>query len=968
MKRWILYLTWLCLAFACTFDLRTPEDPDDGAAKGFVTVSFSVPDVQLAPPTKSLEDGQGSITDPPYLDPEKLFLVVCGGSQSIKYVRKAKYIGTEQKAVSEIPDYPLTVEEGDDSKVTLYKFQVQLEISDTERTIHFLGNIDENQLITGAYSYSVLPFLMSFEGKQAFWQKVIMPSIKPRTVEGTNGVLDFDTNTGSYFPDEATAARLRYVPLIRNYAEIRLTNKADKFQLHSYALIFYPKRGAVVPYRHNLRFNPDKPDQGFTFTDNTSYRFSGYETCGIEDLEDADKFDYPGNLPSGVEFTSEEDIPDASMFVDPSTSNGRVILYDEDVEQGFYIYEREIPTATLNPTFIILCGRFTTEENDNQLYFYRLDLMETKNVNGKSVAQYYPIYRNFVYDITLSRVTSVGVETPMLAAYSSGAEDISADVSMRHLADISNGISRLVVEPYMARTFTGPNPEEGEYYEIYARFFNNADSDSPNTDATAVQVTLEPMTDGDDDILVMINDNNTPVRSFFPRTQTIDGVPGFRVIRFNLKEASDRSRTQKIRITGWNTDPNVHELYPLYREVEITLQEKQEMKVECAHPQLSRAKGSEQPISISIPTGLPESMFPLVFTIEAERMTLTPVPGDDPGNNLPVKQGKSIGNPDKTTFQFLRTLTWNEYNSLPASGGQCTFMCYFKSNRSESATTIWVYNEFFERGIDAFENADEITNHFYVLAKEDCIVRIDNLGKLEYRLNDEAWQTYTANTSLHISKDNKVSFRAVAGTEITGWNGGRFYCYKPTSSYNKKDAQFEVGGNIASLIIGDEYEDRGAGLTNSFSFTDFFKGHINLTDASELVLPMLTCQSSCYKSMFDGRSSLVSGPRELPATRTAYQSYRNMFLNCSSLVNAPVIADAVQAGRQSYQRMFEGCSQLSYIKFLGTTYTEAAYFTDWVKGVAAEGVFVVKEGAAIATKSRGNNTIPALWDVQTVSE
>ena len=665
-----------------------------------VTVTFSVPDVRIASPeTKSLEDGDGFITGERYLDPDKLYVVVCGGTQSIKYIRKANLVCDENtgepvvtvKPVSEITDYPLADGE---PEVQLYSFTVQLELSDTDdRTVYFLGNIDENQLVTGSYSFQILPAMFSYEGKQAYWQSISNVSIGALKDKDGQPVI----KNGSYLPDAKTLAQFECVPLIRNYAKIQVTDATadgDDFELYSYALIYYPKKGTVAPFRTN---SSDVLDAFKFNTSGDSYRFSGYERCSFNDLDVT--LQYPGYIAPGVEF--DHVIPNDEMFRNPENSGGRVLRYDpDDDDQGFYLFERGIPSASLEPTFVIIRGRFGGE---GEYYYYRLDLMESKIVNNESVYQYYPIYRNFRYNIMLNRISSAGVSTPEAAANSSGVEDISADVSMRHLSDISNGQTRLVVEPFMSKTYTGPN--ENGYYYLYARFFNDLNSSEPNVDWGAVSVELEPMEDLSEDILVLYDDVGNEVHAFYPSAQQIDGVNGFRVIRFNTKAAGAETKTQKIKITGRNL--YTHEEYPLYREVEISLQMKQTMNVKCVTEKLAVQKGAKQEIQISIPSGLPESMFPLVFTIEAERQTLTP-DSEMADNNLPVVAGLSISdNPEyegKTAFQFVRTLSLADYRALEDVDGWRTFSNYFKSNRSKSATTVWVYNEYFNKGQSSFTN------------------------------------------------------------------------------------------------------------------------------------------------------------------------------------------------------------------------------------------------------------------------
>ena len=936
MKRLLAYLTVMLAALGCTSewenDLSIGMDPRlEGKP---VTVTFSVPDVRIAPSTKSIEDGSGDITGAPYLDPDKLYLVICGHSQSIKYIRKAEMLVdgdgnpiTTPVPVADIPDYPLNDEA---TTVDMYSFTVQLELSDNDRTIHFLANVDENQLMSGAYSYQLLPTLVSYEGKQAFWQKVFLDSIHPKQDENNQPIIV----NGSYLPSDETAAKLRYVPLIRNYAKIQVTDataEEDDFELFSYAVIYYPKSGSIVPYRSNAPSNVDPFSFGVTYDaqGNPEYRLSGFERCDFATLDE--DLSYLGHLLPNIEFNKA--IPSADLFEHPENSDGRVIRYNKnDPDQGFYIYERTIPNDKLEPTFVIIRGRF----GEDEYYYYRLDLMETKMVNYESIYQYYPIYRNFRYNIQLNRISSVGVSSPEAAANSSGAKDISADISMRHLNDISNGLARLVVEPFMSRTYSGPN-EEGYYY-LYARFFNDLNSPDPNTDWGAVSVELEPMEDGSEDILVLYDDVGNEVHGFYPSSQIMGGEPGFRIVRFNTVAPGNETKTQKIKITGRNL--YTHEEFPLYREVEISLQKRQPLLVTCKYPVLSPFRGAKQEVLVSIPSALPESMFPLEFTFEAENATLTP-DNSISSNNLPVTSGLSLSNKEeyvgKQSIQFIRTLTLEEYYSLPVVDGQRTFSSYFKSNRNYSATTIWVANDYFTKGYAAFENTGEPTGHFWVknLAAADIACVMINNNDLQYNLDfdDEGWLDYTKNSVIELGPDQKVSFRSTK--TITAWNSGQFNCYKKTSSNTAKDGVFAVGGNLASLIIGDSYEAEGPDISANFTFIDFLKNHVNLLDASELEFPMLTCKTNCYKSFFDGCTSLVSGPAVLPAMTMASTCYRNMFLNCSSLVDAPYLP-ATNIDKDCYQRMFEGCTSLKLIKMNGANY-KAGCFTDWVKNTSPGG-------------------------------
>ena len=76
-----------------------------------------------------------------------------------------------------------------------------------------------------------------------------------------------------------------------------------------------------------------------------------------------------------------------------------------------------------------------------------------------------------------------------------------------------------------------------------------------------------------------------------------------------------------------------------------------------------------------------------------------------------VLSGQSISENDaykgKQTIQFVRTLSLEEYNGLTAVDNFRTFSCYFMTNREESATTVWVANDFFYLGSVSFTNSSK---------------------------------------------------------------------------------------------------------------------------------------------------------------------------------------------------------------------------------------------------------------------
>ncbi len=218
--------------------------------------------------------------------------------------------------------------------------------------------------------------------------------------------------------------------------------------------------------------------------------------------------------------------------------------------------------------------------------------------------------------------------------------------------------------------------------------------------------------------------------------------------------------------------------------------------------------------------------------------------------------------------------------------------------------------------------------------------------------NGATWNTTdidgTAKTitiSLANSGD-KVLFKGL-GRTLTYGNS-----HDTEQSYFSGSKQYIVYGNIASLLYGDDFEDKTQFPNNSartyqglfrfsttlvsaqhlvmpFSvvaghcFRDMFQGCTALTQAP--ALPATTLNSDCYMNMFNSCTALTHAP-ELPATTLASECYNQMFRECSSLTHAPELP-AQTIAYMCYYRMFEGCTALTHVPILpATTLASTCYY------------------------------------------
>ena len=275
--------------------------------------------------------------------------------------------------------------------------------------------------------------------------------------------------------------------------------------------------------------------------------------------------------------------------------------------------------------------------------------------------------------------------------------------------------------------------------------------------------------------------------------------------------------------------------------------------------------------------------------------------------------------------------------------------------------------------------------------------------------NGSTWTEYTSSTDnsgttlATLNKGNKLLIRGQNDT------------YGTSSYYNQfsTTGQFEVKGNIMSLISGDSFVNTNE-LTVIHTFRQLFLNCTGLTSAENLVLPTTLANSCydhmfrgctkltvapklsatiltnyCYNGMFDGCTSLTTAPTllattlanscyqfmfqnctsltvapELPITTLTNGCYSGMFFGCTSLTTAPELP-AKTLAQNCYNNMFASCTNLNYIKAMFVTTPGASVTSNWVNGVASTGTFV-KSTTALWDVT-GISGIPSGWTVQNAS-
>ena len=210
---------------------------------------------------------------------------------------------------------------------------------------------------------------------------------------------------------------------------------------------------------------------------------------------------------------------------------------------------------------------------------------------------------------------------------------------------------------------------------------------------------------------------------------------------------------------------------------------------------------------------------------------------------------------------------------------------------------------------------------------------------ISYSLNGGEWLDLPSinimspdlSTCIPVSDGDIIRFKGINAT----LNSGNTMCH-PIVLYDstlENPIEFNVYGNIMSIIYGDNFIGQTLFPNGSDANIAGIFQNSNIVDASNLILPATTLTDDCYAGMFENCSSLVNAP-ELPATTLVDSCYNNMFY---------------------------GCSNLSYIKAMFTTTPSNTYTQNWVSGVASTGTFVMNSEAIWNVV--GTNGIPNGWTI-----
>lgn len=436
------------------------------------------------------------------------------------------------------------------------------------------------------------------------------------------------------------------LPLVRNYVQIRLktdgmTKFNEGFTITRYGLVNVPTRGTVAAY-NSLSTNKFA---NFVKSDRTCQSYT--YMYGIEKYEGNEPYDDGSLLNKDIVWKNPSDIT--------------------------YMYERKNRDAR-NPTCMLIEGKL-----GDKYTYYKLDFVYEDSETKSMV--YYNLLRNFIYTMNVTSVGGLGYDRPEEALNQPSNNNIGGDVLAESYTNISNGVSQLFVSTtYMLLTSTEQN-EEKRKVELYYRSIPNIQSGEVNnnmysaTNTTGVTITYLT---GSGHVLsnAVCATNN----------ETSGQYAGWRKITLthNVPSATD-SKIEELIIAANG----------IQRKVKLLLRNREALTVVVPETVASVPK-TEFNVTITLPKGLDESLFPLRLFISSEKNTIFP----KYGSNMPAEVRDGV-------YGFIKEVSYSDaYNE---DGTPKDIICPFLTNCVNSATTIFVENQYLATARDAFEN-EKITS------------------------------------------------------------------------------------------------------------------------------------------------------------------------------------------------------------------------------------------------------------------
>lgn len=569
-------------------------------------------------------------------------------------------------------------------------YRVQINMSATKRILHFIADspvttFDELVALAGSSGEdAVFNALKTTDGKAAYWQRVELDKIDAYTYDGSSytppGATtpflsgnpatyedqgqhikvysgDFITRDGykvldgtGYFQSEYVAGKVANIPLVRNFAEIKVTdNAASNFHPVKFALVNVPSAGHVAPFDAKNRVFATAYIDSVLRANNEVLVHSGVAETG-----------YLGSLAD----TINTDMPSSFINVADGTAA--------------YMYERPLPNPQQPSTCILVAGRYDANgdgnyrdedgalRDDDYLTWFKIEVADT-------LGQYFPIYRGVSYEVKIGKIDgSNGYATAEDAFNDYPIGDISDMTSTATLESINDGKGTTLWVQYIDYVAT-----QGEYKTLYYTMYYQRDINAAPVDLLD-SVKLEVSHQYPDGSRNAIVDENISVEDG-TFTDTPDPTKRWRKATVHLADVGQSTKYSTLTVTGMTRQTEGWR--KLSRKVNYEVMTTRQFLSLTASPLWDEDKDRQTELSIQLPGDLGFSMFPLELMIEARAQNFSSV------GHYPVEYGPSLFTDVATDrFYYLVTIDYDNYRQRVEENGSATYRVSFATTRNGNTT------------------------------------------------------------------------------------------------------------------------------------------------------------------------------------------------------------------------------------------------------------------------------------------
>jgi hypothetical protein len=517
-----------------------------------------------------------------------------------------------------------------------HHFEVTLYKTSKRRNIHIIANYDlDTKNLPYATESDLFNSKYMMTDKRVYWRRIELP----------NGI------------DEKITTYLNGVKLIRNFARVNLTfeltddskYKRDEFSEIKWCMLNVPTKSFVAPYLKGqefatfLKLGYDKDGNIIQSTGGSNHNDA--IPCTYDDLyEEGYRCNVPRTQDNASSFYS---MTSASEITDNSWS---------DVSEPLYVFENE---GSSDSQYFKRTSFLIKAVKDGKPWYYRLNLVDP----DRNYEQLY-LMRNVSYEVKVTAINDEGFSSPAEAFSKAAANNISSASSTSTFTNVSANNAALRVE-YMTKYIFSNDTISMKYR--YVPDITNIVGNSYVADNDKVTLTTAEAYTGTAPAIIGTDNTKYAINKYERDTEDVGNYRKY-TLKPNLPQKNGVETISKIRVQvnepqytdKENTKENqYYKNNILYRDVTFVL--RQRFSLSDMEITKDDSPTNTYTLTVKIPAGLPEAIFPLDFTFE----TYPPFAYPNADKSIMRVTGTdeslfSHGSYD--TFHYHRAVTYENYS------------------------------------------------------------------------------------------------------------------------------------------------------------------------------------------------------------------------------------------------------------------------------------------------------------------